>query len=131
MKSFDEWGVEKKKLEEFGHAELAFHKRDIWWCSVGINLGDEQDGKNANFERPVLVLKKFNQKIAWVLPMSSKIKDGIYYHRLYHDGKTLVVILSQIRLISVKRIRRYMQKISQHQFKIIQNKIIDLIKSAG
>lgn len=131
MKLFDEWGLEKKNLEEFGHTELEFHEREIWWCSIGINLGDEQDGKNACFERPVLVIKKFNKKIAWVLPLSTQIKDGMYYHQLFHDGQTFVVILSQIRLISVKRVRRYIRKISQHQFKIIQNKIIAFIQSAG
>ena len=45
--------------------------------------------KNELFERPILVLKKFNNKIAWVLPMSAKPKDGIYYHSLEHEGKKI------------------------------------------
>ena len=72
MKDFDSWNEEKKSLENVGHDILAFHEREIWWCSIGINLGDEQDGKNELFERPVLILKKFNNKVAWVLPMSTK-----------------------------------------------------------
>ncbi|MBI2454142.1 MAG: type II toxin-antitoxin system PemK/MazF family toxin [Parcubacteria group bacterium] len=128
MKDFDSWNKEKKSLETIGHNTLAFHEREIWWCSIGINLGDEQDGKNELFERPVLILKKFNNKIAWVLPMSTKSKEGFYYHNLDHEGKVFTVILSQLRLISVKRFRRFVRKISPHQFALIQNKLINFIR---
>lgn len=129
MKNFDNWNTEKKRLENIGHDTLAFHEREIWWCSIGINLGDEQDGKNELFERPVLVIKKFNNKVAWVLPMSTQKKDGIYYHYLEHEGKTFTVILSQLRLISVKRFRRFVRKISPHQFSLIQDMLVALIKA--
>lgn len=128
MKNFDEWNKEKKNLENIGHDTLVFHEREIWWCSIGVNLGDEQDGKNELFERPVLILKKFNNKIAWVLPMSAKSKEGLYYHLLNHNGNTFTVILSQIRLVSVKRFRRFIRKISPHQFSIVQDKLINFIK---
>ncbi|MBK7881821.1 MAG: type II toxin-antitoxin system PemK/MazF family toxin [Saprospiraceae bacterium] len=128
MKDFDSWNREKKNLENIGHATLSFHEREIWWCSIGLNLGDEQDGKNELFERPVLIIKKFNNKICWVLPMTTKQKDGIYYHQLEHDGKIFSVILSQIRLVSVKRFRRFIRKISPHQFEKIQNKLASFLK---
>ena len=115
-------------MENIGHATLSFHEREIWWCSIGLNLGDEQDGKNELFERPVLIIKKFNNKICWVLPMTTKQKDGIYYHQLEHDGKIFSVILSQIRLVSVKRFRRFIRKISPHQFEKIQNKLASFLK---
>lgn len=127
MKDFDSWNTEKKCLEADGHDTLMFHEREIWWCSIGLNLGDEQDGKNELFERPVLVLKKFNNKIAWVLPMSTKSKNGVYYHNLEHEGRVFTIILSQLRLTSVKRFRRFIRKISPHQFSLIQNKLSDLI----
>ena len=128
MKDFDTWNKEKKELENIGHDTLSFHEREIWWCSIGLNVGDEQDGKNELFERPILILKKFNNRIAWVLPMSTKEKDGIYYYSLTHNEKVFTVILSQLRLISVKRFRRFIRKISPNQFKIIKNKLIGLIK---
>ncbi len=127
-KDFDNWNKEKKNLENIGPEELPFHEREIWWCSLGINLGDEQDGKNELFERPVLILKKFNKKVAWILPMSTKTKEGIYYHNYEHDGHTFSVILSQVRLISVKRFRRFVRKISPNQFSIIKNKLINFLK---
>ena len=128
MKDFNQWNEEKKSLENIGRNTLAFHEREIWWCSIGINLGDEQDGKNELFERPVLIIKKFNNKVCWILPMTTQQKDGIYYHQLEHDGKIFSVILSQIRLASVKRFRRFVRKISPHQFELIQNKLVNFLK---
>jgi len=128
QKDFDNWNKEKKELENTGHSTLSFHEREIWWCSIGLNLGDEQDGKNELFERPVLILRKFNNKIAWVLPMSTKQRNDIYHHSLIYDGKAFTVLLSQIRLLSVKRFRRFIRKISPNQFKLIQKKLIDLIE---
>lgn len=128
-KDFDKWNKEKKGLEKTGPNELPFHEREIWWSSIGLNLGDEQDGKNELFERPILVIRKFNRKLAWVLPMSSKEKEGIYYYQLEHDGKIFSVILSQLKLLSVKRFRRFVRKISPEQFLEIKNKIIELLNN--
>jgi|SRR3989344_4132626 len=130
LKNFDEWNKEKKNLEKTSSEILVFHEREIWWCSIGINLGDEQDGKNELFERPVLVLRKFNNKIAWALPMSTKKKEGVYYHSLEHEGKTFTVILSQLRLLSVKRFHRFIRKISPHQFNSIKDKMIAILRKS-
>ena len=49
-KDFDSWNGEKKNLEQIGHNNLVFHEREIWWCSIGVNLGDEQDGLDTTDE---------------------------------------------------------------------------------
>ena len=126
-KDFDSWNKEKKGLEDIGYAELPFHEREIWWASIGINLGDEQDGKNDLFERPILVLRKFNKKLAWILPMSTQEKTGDYYYPLKHEGKIFTIILSQLRLVSVKRFRRFIRKISPNQLSLIKNKIVEIL----
>lgn len=127
QKEFNKWNEEKKKLENASPDNLIFHEREIWWCSIGINLGDEQDGKNELFERPILVLRKFNNKICWALPMTTQAKTGIYYHTLKHNGQTFSVILSQMRLLSIKRFRRFIRKISVGQFRKIQSKVSGLV----
>lgn len=128
QKDFDTWNGEKKKLHNGNFEELIFHEREIWWCSIGVNIGDEQDGKNELFERPVLVIKKFNRKLAWVLPMSAKPKEGKYYFHIEHDGKTFSVILSQLRLLSVKRFHRFVRKIPPKQFEDIKRLLISFLK---
>lgn len=51
MKNFDSWNELKKGLENTNRLldkEFFFHEREIWWTSLGLNLGHEQDGKNNN-----------------------------------------------------------------------------------
>jgi mRNA-degrading endonuclease toxin of MazEF toxin-antitoxin module len=127
-KDYDIWNEQKKNLEKGGHAFLSFHEREIWWCSLGLNLGDEQDGKNDVFERPVLVLKKFNNRIALVFPMTSKPKFGKFYYPLTYGSKTSFVILSQVRLISVKRFRRFIRRVTPRQLLFVRMKFVELIK---
>ena len=126
-KKFKEWNLEKTDLEDSMSESLIFNERDIWWCSIGINLGDEQDGKNGLFERPILVIKKFNNRVAWVLPMSTKHKDNHYYRLIIYKDQTFSVILSQLRLVSVKRFRRFIRKISPLQFKDIKNSLREFL----
>lgn len=128
MKQFTTWTKEKTILENSARTMLPFHEREIWWCSIGLNIGDEEDGKNELFERPVLVLKKFNAKIAWVLPMSTKVKSGPYYYTLEYDGVHFTVLLSQLRLVSIKRFRRYVRKISPHQFELLKAKLLQCLR---
>lgn len=46
MKNYDQWNNLKKQLEE--RKEMpSFHEGDVWWCSLGVNIGQEIDGKNA------------------------------------------------------------------------------------
>jgi mRNA interferase MazF len=128
VKNFDGWNEKKKYFENNINNYLFIHEREIWWGSVGINMGDEEDGKNEEFERPVLILKKFNNKVAWILPMSTKPGHKNYYIKALYQGEISYVILSQLRLISVKRLRRFVGKLSLSQFRIIRNKLIEFLK---
>ena len=91
-------------------------KREIWWASLGINIGYEQNGVNILFERPVLVIKPFGKLSCLVLPMTTKNKDNPFYFQVKYKGKKYSVILSQIRLISTKRLLRRIRKINHSEF---------------
>lgn len=127
VKNFDIWNREKKHIDALPYERFHFHEREIWWASLGLNVGDEQDGKNDLFERPVLILKKFNDKVVLILPLTSQSKEGKFYQSIKYGEKTSTVILSQIRLLSVKRFRRFVRKISYSQFKAVQNKLQNLL----
>ncbi len=117
-KNFDSWSEQKKKLHA-REREVFFHEREIWWCSLGVNIGFEQDGTNELFERPVLIIKKFNRDVLWVLPLTRTDKKNRYYMSITVGDNNSVVILSQFRLISAKRLQRYMHKIPKGQLKKI------------
>ena len=121
-KDFDKWNGLKKNINDSEKPEdFNFHEREIWWCSVGVNIGFEQDGKHDLFERPILVLRKFNKNIAWALPLTSVAKENQYHYQLKTSGS--FVILSQIRLISSKRFIRLIETINENEFKEIVDKI--------
>ncbi len=117
MKQYDPWNNEKQKINQKTQApKFRVHEREIWWCSLGINIGDEEDGKNELFERPVLIIRKFNNGLVWCLPMSTKIKENPFYFPIEHDDITFSIILSQLRIISTKRFQRFIRKIGQEEF---------------
>jgi len=62
VKDYKKWHT-KKSLIETRNDRLYFHEREIWWCSLGHNVGFEQDGKGVDFARPILVFKKFNKEV--------------------------------------------------------------------
>ncbi len=125
-KNFDEWNDMKKELNDFEVHDY-IHERQVWWCALGVNIGIEQDGKNDLFERPVLVLLKFNKDSALVIPFTSQHKVGRYYLPVTHQGQELILILSQIRLISTKRLLRKMYQMQIEIFEKVQQSVCDMI----
>ncbi|HNY35760.1 MAG TPA: GNAT family N-acetyltransferase [Candidatus Pacearchaeota archaeon] len=125
IKDFDGWNAKKKELDK-KNKSLYYYEREIWWCSLGINIGYETDGKNDEFERPVLILKTFGNGTFWMLPLTSKIKENPYYYKCTLEGKeeTSCVVLSQVKLISEKRLIRKMTMLPKEDFQKIKEEII-------
>ncbi len=122
MKDFDQWNEKKKKIHDRNDLIL-FHEREIWWCALGVNIGFEQDGKNENFERPVLILSKFNREVLWAVPLTRRQKNNKYYFNINHQATDSWVILSQVKLISSRRLLRRTGALSEDKFKEVVNKI--------
>lgn len=124
---FDSWTIQKKQLQTIDHTGIVFSEREIWWCALGKNIGDEQDGKNELFERPVLILRKFSKHTALVAPLTTMGKiDLPFYHKLASDEESFL-ILSQVRLISTKRLLRKIYKLGRGEFNIAKEKLKSLI----
>jgi len=71
-KDFDRWNRLKKAINAADEdARLYFHAGDIWWVHLGVNVGYEIDGKQRDFSRPVIVLKKYNQYSFLALPLTT------------------------------------------------------------
>jgi len=122
-KNFDGWNVKKKDINSNGYNPPMFKERDVWWVSVGINVGFEEDGKHEKFIRPVLVVKKFNRMLFLGVPMSTKLKDNRYYLPVTIKDKTVSVLISQIRVFSTLRMQDKLGELDKNDYKRI---IIDL-----
>ena len=129
IKSFFPWHNKKECIDR-KNKRIYFHEREIWWCSIGVNVGFEQDGKGKDFARPVLIFKKFNKEIFWALPLSTIIKSNKFYYPLnLGDNINRCVILSQIRLLDGKRLLDKAGIINNETYKNIQKAVINLCSS--
>ncbi|OGY89830.1 MAG: hypothetical protein A2927_01140 [Candidatus Komeilibacteria bacterium RIFCSPLOWO2_01_FULL_45_10] len=70
-----------------------------------------------------MILKKFNKDMLWILPMTSQNRSNEFYHQVEYQNQKYAVILSQLRLISSKRLLRKIRTISKGEFKEIKEKI--------
>jgi len=126
MEEYDNWSKLKKSLS-VKQSKVFFHEREIWYCSLGKNIGYEEDGKNELFERPVLIIRKFNNDIFLAIPSTSSKKDNDYYHQYELNNETYASILSQIRLLDRRRLSRKIGMIKEVDFKEIIKKIHNLL----
>lgn len=128
-KNFQKWGAEKERLDT--KDATSFPKvRDVRMCKVGINIGNEQNG-GEDFSRPVLVIKKFNNTMFWVAPLSTKQKElDFYYNFTDGSGAPVSVILAQMRLVSVKRFERFLYKLDAEHFERIIAKLMLFLEGA-
>ena len=122
-----EWTKIKLRVSQKSSENVYFYSREIWWANIGSNIGFEQDGKNFDFSRPVLILRKFNKNMLWVLALTSKNKSGNYFHNLYCKNENYTFILPQLKLVSSKRLIRKINKISIDYFEVIKNKIKEFL----
>src|SRR4051812_29194202 len=115
IKNHDGWNNKKKELETASD-ERIFREREVWWCALGINIGTEQDGKNDLFERPIIILKKYNKGLITIVPITTSDKISPYHIKSKIVGVDSSVIISQIRTISTKRLLRRMGLISIKEY---------------
>ncbi len=103
-KPFNIWNRSKKQLNAETHSPF-FYPGEIWHCALGLNVGSEQDGKGANFSRPVIVIKKFNSRLLWIAPMTSTMRFYVGTIQLpLSPGRISTILLSQLRLIDSRRL---------------------------
>lgn len=127
---FNQWNEIKKSVNGRNMPEDFFcYEREIWWCSIGKNVGVEANGKHDFFERPILILKVFNKEMIWILPITSTIKNSPFYYRFQFNNQKQSVVTTQIKTISPKRLRRKIGSISEADFLAITHILIKLIKT--
>jgi mRNA interferase MazF len=127
-KDFWPWMSIKKRLHERETGELFFREREIWWCALGANIGHEQDGTGRRFDRPVVILKKFNRYVFLGVPLTTRPKVGRYYLPVGTvDGKEAVAILSQIRFLDRKRLLDKIGTVAEPAFADVKKAVKNVV----
>lgn len=127
VKDFDRWNDHKKGISlRFSGLGAYPQEREVWICSIGKNIGREQNGGLRDFSRPVLVIKKFNNEMFWVVPLSTKQKQlDFYFNYIDPYGLPATAIVAQMRLVSIRRFQRDVYVLPP----LLWEKIISLIHS--
>ena len=128
ISNYDKWNTLKKKIEESNHNPPYFKERDVWWLSVGMNIGYEEYGKGEKFVRPVLVVKKYNRHIFFGVPLTTRLKDNPYYLEIILQRKNISALISQMRSFSTKRMSNKLGELDQEEYLKVLNSIEDMLK---
>ncbi len=124
--SFDDWNELKKKINK-RNKKLKFKNKDIFFISIGKNVGYEQYGKGKEFLRPVLVLKKLSKETFFGIPLTSKEKVGNYYFSFKHRNKISTAMFNQARVFDIKRVKFSYGSVGRNTFEKIRRKFSEFI----
>jgi mRNA-degrading endonuclease toxin of MazEF toxin-antitoxin module len=126
MKDFDQWNIVKQRLDV--NQKLPFFKeREVWWCSIGVNVGCEVYGKGNIFARPVVVLKKFSRTSFLGVPLTSQFKDRPDYIPLNIKGKTSYALGDHIRAYDSRRFANLLTTLTDQQFDDLRGTIKEIL----
>lgn len=129
LDEFDTWNKIKKATDDETDTPDRFPKEgEVWMSVLGKNIGFEQNGGGENFSRPLLIIKKFNNHMFWAIPLSTKQKGFDFYHNFTDPYNNPVsVILAQMKLVSLKRLKRKLYDLPQEQLDEVKSKIERLL----
>lgn len=125
---FKNWLKLKIKLWQ-KESKATFKQGEIWWCSLGFNLGEEIFGKGEKYTRPVLIYKKFTGNSFLGLPLSTSGKKGSWYVEITHANKKSYVLLNQARTLDKKRLTKRMSTLDKKDFKNVRERFIEFYGS--
>lgn len=104
MKKFLEWIGLKGRLHAIEHKPPLVSQGDIWWASLGENVGSEVNGKSKLFSRPVIILKKLSHGFYFVIPTTTQVREGSWYVKFRQHERDMAACLHQARAIDYRRL---------------------------
>jgi len=126
MEKFDKWNKVKKHTEE-NKRKLGIRPRDIFWAKIGQNVGSEEYGKDKNFARPVIIIRKLTSDLFIGIPLTSTIKNNDYFHSFEYNNKSNGLtensaMILQVRAYSLKRLMNKTGVVNKEDFELIIEK---------
>ena len=121
-KDFDNWNIEKKNANN--NKGRYYHEREVWWCTLGVNIGYEQDGLGRSFQRPVLVIKGLSSNTCVVAPLTTSESTHPMRISLGEiNGKRAFVIISQLRVVDTRRFTERLHVLNKEIFDGVQKAV--------
>lgn len=128
MNKYDKWNEVKKRTEQ-KEITAYFREREVYWANIGENIGFEQNGKGDDFMRPLLVFRKYSNKLFCGIPLSTTLRDGSFFFNFqFIEDKNSSALLVQAKTFDVKRLDRKIGMINTDDFKQLEIKMKKLMK---
>ena len=112
---FLEWIGLKQKLHQGIQSPPLVSAGDIWWASIGENVGSEINGKRRLFSRPV-IFKKLAHGFYFVIPTTTKSKVGSWFVPFRQADRDMVASLHQARAIDHRRLSTKLGQLDDSDF---------------
>ena len=123
-KDYKIWMPLKSEINNNERRPIGFKEREIWYACIGENIGFEEDGKGKKFARPVLILKVFNRKLCFIIPLSTSEKHGDFYYLFDgNTGKKSLALLSQSKPLDSSRLKHKIGVAKKEDFKEIKQRL--------
>ncbi len=116
IKKFFEWIVLKRDLDKKNHKPPYVPEGEIWWASIGENVGAEINGKSRLFSRPVIVLKKLSKGFYFVVPTTTQVRNGNWYVVFYDNKFCVTACLHQARPVDYRRFYSKLGELDKSEF---------------
>ena len=126
---FCSWCRQKIWLHETDEPSKLFKQGELWWCGVGMNIGDEVFGKGEYFSRPVLVYKKLTHATFLGLPVTTREKTGSWYVEFTLNGMRRWALLNQARVFDSRRLQERIVELSDSDRQTIRNRFVEFYGS--
>jgi len=120
MKRFLAWIGLKQILHEAAHQPPLVSEGDIWWASIGENVGSEINGKSDLFSRPVVILRKLSHGFYFVVPTTTRERSGSWFVPFRQQAKSMVACLHQVRSIDHRRLSSKLGTMDDEDFERVK-----------
>jgi mRNA interferase MazF len=121
MKQFLFWIGLKERLHNSQHVPPLVSEGDIWWASVGENVGSEINGKSMQFSRPVIVFKKLAHGFYFVVPTTTQDRRGTWFIPFRQRDRRMIACLHQTRAMDYRRLSSKLGTLDDEDFTRIRD----------
>jgi mRNA interferase MazF len=125
---FLEWIGLKQKLHRGTQSPPLVSTGDIWWASIGENVGSEINGKSRLFSRPVIIFKKLAHGFYFVIPTTTKSKVGSWFVPFRQADRYMAASLHQARAIDHRRLSTKLGQLDDSDFDRVREGFWELYK---
>ncbi|HVQ44400.1 MAG TPA: type II toxin-antitoxin system PemK/MazF family toxin [Candidatus Saccharimonadia bacterium] len=126
VKDYIAWHDQKTLLQGRQSTQY-FYEQEVWWTALGLNIGFEENGKNVDFSRPVLILRKFNYRFFLGVPLSTQPHIGRHYYGFQSSPQFTTALISQVRALDARRLINLAGRVSDADLGIIRHRTATLI----